>query len=521
MKQKIFLTICLLGLITPRLHAYKIDWGLTEKSPGRVTNLLPVSGKDFFALRYKGQIFSSLYVTYHSSFVMSATGRIKMSVDNNMTSFEDCIALKGKLYVFMSDKIGTEEILYMQEFSKNIEPVGDPMEVGRLTAEKKRSSKSFSILASRDDEFFTVYWEVVERKSKHTTYGYKVYDSELNVNSEGEYELPFEDGLADITALYLSNTGDFFMAIEEYSLEDGQKLKKRSFKSMHIYQITPDGLDEFSLDMGGRVARTLILTGNNDNLFTLTGLYSKSKASGIKGVFSIIADFDKKQVISESFEDFSKDFITEGWSDKQKKKADKRASKGKGQPQLYNYIMRNTEVTKNGDIVGSIEQYYVRVVTHYNQNGSTTTTYYYYYNDIIAFKINKDGRFAWLKKILKRQVSTNDGGPFSSYARFVDDGKLCFIFNDSEKNYDENGKFIVDDDNTINYARFDKKKNRVALVTLDLEDGEMERKTFFSRKDVGTVAVPKLFRIDYKNRTMLLYTFLRRKERFGLLTMNE
>ena len=181
--------------------------------------------------------------------------------------------------------------------------------------------------------------------------------------------------------------------------------------------------------------------------------------------------------------------------------------------------MRQTEVLKDGSIVGSLEQYYVVVTTYTDpRTGATRTTYTYYYNDVIAFKVGKDGGFDWLKKIDKSQVSTNDNGYLSSYARFVDNGNLCFIFNDNVNNYDESGKFVKGD--RLYSASFSKKKNVVAIVEMDLESGEYERKTFFDRKEISAVAVPKLFNIDYNAKEMLLYAVYGKKERFGLLTFN-
>jgi len=54
-------------------------------------------------------------------------------------------------------------------------------------------------------------------------------------------------------------------------------------------------------------------------------------------------------------------------------------------------------------------------------------------------------------------------------------------------------------------------------VTLDIFSGEIERKTFFDRAEVETIAVPKMFNVDYSKNEVLLYGIYRRNERFGLL----
>jgi len=289
---------------------------------------------------------------------------------------------------------------------------------------------------------------------------------------------------------------------------------------MHIFHITPEGLDDFTIDLAGKRVDAMTMNSENDRVFTFTGIYGDQGKAGVSGLFYLRADFDKQEVIDEGFEKFGKDFITQDWSDRQKEKADKREKKGKGEPQLYNYVMRQTEVLKDGSVVGSLEQYYVVVHTYTDpKTGTTRTTYTYYFNDIIAFKVGVDGGFDWLKKINKYQVSTNDGGPYSSYARFVDSGKLCFIFNDNVKNYDEKGDFI-DGEKTYS-ANFGKKKNVVAIVEINLEDGELTRKTFFDRKEITALAVPKMFHTDFRTNEMLLYAVYGKKEKFGILKFNE
>ena len=96
---------------------------------------------------------------------------------------------------------------------------------------------------------------------------------------------------------------------------------------------------------------------------------------------------------------------------------------------------------------------------------------------------------------------------------------MYFIFNDNDKNYDEAGNFI--DVQKISAANYSKQRNAVALTEIDLETGEMKRKTFFDRSEIGALAVPKLFDVNYQTGEMLLYSIWGRKEKFGLLRFNE
>ena len=97
---------------------------------------------------------------------------------------------------------------------------------------------------------------------------------------------------------------------------------------------------------------------------------------------------------------------------------------------------------------------------------------------------------------------------------------MCFIFNDNIKNYSEEGEFVKTA-NSIYSFNLSKRKNAAAITTIDLETGEIKRKTLFTRKEINSIVIPKLFKINQLDREVLLYAILGRKERFGILNFNE
>ena len=524
MKNKYLLFFVTILITSSCLYgqSYSIKWGEMEKKSARMISIIPREGADFFALRWSGgALLGSYKLSSHKNLSLSATGKLITQVDGSMANFESARYVAGKLVVFLTDKKEGKNSIFMQEYGEDLVAKGEAKKLASYEMEKGRSKGFFDVINSRDKEFFGVIWEIPGKKEEKDLYGFKIFDADMNEVSEGEYKLPYEGKLSTINQHYLSNTGDYFISVSEY-VEGEKKVFKSylNYKATHILHITPDGIEDFQINMEGKRVEAMNMNSDNNKVFTLTGIYGDQGKAGVNGLFYMRADFSKQEVIDEGFEKFGKDFITQDWSDRQKEKAEKREAKGKGEPQLYNYVMRQTEVLKDGSIVGSIEQYYVVVTTYRDpRTGATTTTYTYYYNDVIAFKVGEDGEFEWLKKINKYQVSTNDGGPYSSYARFVDNGNLCFIFNDNVKNYDEQGKFLKSD--RVYPANFGKKKNVVAIVEIDLDKGDYTRKTFFDRKEITALAVPKMFSIDYKTNEMLLYAVYGNKERFGLMQINQ
>jgi hypothetical protein len=187
-------------------------------------------------------------------------------------------------------------------------------------------------------------------------------------------------------------------------------------------------------------------------------------------------------------------------------------------PQIFSYKLRQIRTLSDGSQLGFMEQYYMRRITNYDtRTGITTVNYHYYYMDIVAFKMDENGRFLWEKRIPKQQVSINDNGSYSSFISFNNEQKAYAIFNDNQKNYDELGVFDRNDE-VVAPFNLAPNRNAIAIVTLDIKDGSMRRESLTTRKELSAISIPKLMKVDWKNQQVLLYAINRNRERFGILS---
>ncbi|PWL30559.1 MAG: hypothetical protein DCO96_06170 [Fluviicola sp. XM-24bin1] len=499
---------------------YAVDWGEMQRSNGRMIQILPDSMGNFYALRWVGgNLMGSYKVSRHDNLEQVARGSISLQVPGGIGTFEGLRLVGDRPIAFLSDKRGDTRLLFMQEYTKEVERTNEPIELASYAVDKLIDRGWFDVIQSNNGKYFAVIWEIPGKKEERDRYGFRIYDTDMNEINEGDYRLPFTSELSTIHGHYLSNDGDYFLSISEYEKGERNSIFRdnREFVALHIYHIAQDGLQDYKLDVDDRRIIAMTLSTATTDSLTVTGIYGMKDTPGVDGVFYQRIDLRKGEATMEGFKKFDQDFITQDWSERDINRLERREERGvAAMPQLYNYRMREAHILDDGSIVGTLEQYYIQVNTNNTgQTGDFSNNYHYYYNDIIAYKIDGEGQFDWVSKINKIQVSTNDGGPYSSYESFVADGKLNFIFNDHINNYDESGDFI--DNRLIYAANYSRRRNVVALASVDLSSGVIGRKPFFDREDIGALVMPKLFNVNYRSNEVLIYAIWGRKEKFGLL----
>lgn len=507
-------------VLSAQAQRYDVDWSDMQRSNGRMVKVLPNDTGDFYALRWVGgNLLGSYKISYHKNMKQVARGSLSMKVPGGIGTFEGIHLIGDRLVTFLSDKRGDVRLLFMQEYSSKLEREKEPQQIASYDVDKLIDRGWFDVIKSNNEKYFAVIWEIPGKKEERDRYGFKVFDTDMIEVNSGEYRLPFSSELSTIHGHYISNSGDYFLSISEFQEGERNLVFKdnREFVALHIYHLAQDGLQDFTLDVKDRRIVAMSLSTASSDSLTVTGIYGAKDTPGVDGVFYQRINLKQGNTINEGFKEFDKDFITQDWSDRELERSQRLEDRGRGnEPQLYNYRMREAIVSEDGSIVGTMEQYFVRVNNTVNsQTGDFSNNYLYYYNDIIAYKINQNGEFEWVTKIDKVQVSTNDGGPYSSYESFVADDGLHFIFNDHINNYDANGKFI--DANEVYAANYSKRRNVVALARIDMTTGIVNREPFFDREDIEALVMPKLFHVNYRSREVLIYALWGRKEKFGVL----
>jgi hypothetical protein len=156
--------------------------------------------------------------------------------------------------------------------------------------------------------------------------------------------------------------------------------------------------------------------------------------------------------------------------------------------------------------------------TGYYQSGRSYITYTIYnYNNILLMKYNNQQVKEYVVNIPKFQISRDDNGYYSSFIYHVkENDKLYLLFNDNLNNYSASGDYL-NNQQPYNFT-FNVNKFCTALVEVNLQTGNYQRRTLFTKSDVENLFVPKIFERDDAYQTNVLTFNRRNRFRFANVT---
>ncbi len=506
-----------------QVQDFTLSWGEMERSPGSLLEILPRNSSDFYTLRWSGgRTLGTYRIVNHEDLSVVGQNRIKQVAQSGIANFETAAYINDQLYVFLSDKANGEMLLYAQAYDDELNSVDESILIASYPNPKISAKPNFSIYLSNNRQFLGVVWDIPGKGSTSDYHGYTVLDYGLSEIQRGEYIVPFDGNLSTINQHHITNQGEYYISVTEHNKPINRIFSRgfENFKALHVYKLSANELQEFSLDLESKRIDDIKMTSNNNGIFTLSGIYGTGKNNTIDGFFVLRFNSAADSLLYKGFIPFDSDVIDRSTINLGSRERKYLRNRDK-YVELNSFKIRDLFTLEDGSICGSIEQYYIfERLSYDSRTGLSSTIYYYYYDDIIAFRIGNEGSFDWQVKIPKSQVSMNDGGPFSSYSSFTDGKKLYLIFNDNVKNYDESGLFSREDNSCYSF-NLSRRKNVAAIVSIDMKNGESTRNTLFSRKELNSIVVPKMFKLDLVNRELLLYALMNGKERFGTLSYSK
>lgn len=429
--------------------------------------------------------------------------------------FEGISYFKDNLIVLssFSDRNKKTNALYYQIVDKNtlVQKTGLTL-LSELQFDKKSRNGDFGFATARDSSKMLIYTGMPFVKDGPEKFGFTVLDENLNKLWSKEVELPYLNKLFQVEDYDVSPDGNVFITGSEYKDKKLEKTRKGvpNYK-YHILGYFNNGnlVKDYEVDLGDKFITDLSVSIGPDKNIICSGFFSENGSWSIGGVFYLTIDGTTKKVTKKSLKRFSEDFITEGWTKKEEKRAKRKAARKNKELEMYDYDLHDLVHRNDGGALLFAEQYYVFVsrVTTTDANGNITTreVYHYIYGDIIAVNISPEGEIDWATKIEKNQHTTNDGGYFSSFSIHVKHDKIFIIYN-------EHAKQFLDKETRQNIKRKDRRSMLTLLVEINSK-GDVEKELLFNNKAEQVTTRPKV--CEQINRDFsILYTQRRNKHKF-------
>lgn len=499
-------------------QALPVNWGPLEAQTGQLLDVLPVQSGDFYTLRYTGGVLGSYRTTWHNQLAFVEQNRIKPITENGIGTLETGTYFAGQLHLFISDKSNGTMSLFRKP-GANDSPQNSEL-LCSYQDNRMGAQPNFQVAQSQNRQFLVVFYDIPGRKENRDVYGYVVFDSTFSKIQQGEYMLPFGGNMSTINEHHITNQGEYLLVVTEHKDRNDRFFGRNweNYKALHVYRIAKDSLQSYRIALEDKRIDDILMSSNEQNQVVMTGLYGRGNRSGLEGVLTVTLDITRDSIVGYNYATFNQEIFEETLLEKQMNRVTRRMDTRGDSPQIYSYKLRQLQTLEDGSHIGFMEQYYERTYTNYDsRTGITTVVNYYYYMDIIAFKLDFKGAFLWGKRIPKSQISMNDNGPFSSFIACNNETFAYVIFNDSKRNYSEDGVFDAAA-NSLDGLSLSNRRNVVALAKIDLKTGSIERTVFFSKKELAALVIPKQIQIDWKNKELLMYAINRNREKFGILS---
>lgn len=388
--------------------------------------------------------------------------------------------INGKIYAFSfqeSDKGETNRLLaHAVSMEGELEKPG--AELLSYTTKNYlisgRKSQTFNIYPTPDGNHFMVTRHELRfpksqkaEKSIHLHF----FNSELQQQWTNEFSPAIQADEAELTDIKISNQGD---AACLFKFRSPDKSGQEDIYTLFTYMKTKDLWDEFTLSVKRKFTNDILLNFS-DNRLSVSGFYSGQSKSSAEGYFLREISTSTGEILRDSEEGFTKEFMTLALGEKKAQNAEA----------LGNFHMRNIISLEDGGVVLVAEKYYIL----YNNN-----SFNFNYDDVFMIRLDNSGKWIQSGKVMKTQQTSDDGGMFSSYCVISNNNEIVFIYNANRND---------PKDRMTNTNRAS-----VYLTRIPFDGSKQTTEMLFNGKEAETVAVPKVY-LQESGKSVVFYNYKR------------
>lgn len=426
-------------------------------------------------------------------------------VNGQQTFLEELIFINDRFYLFTS-QVGESDAVkmaYGTEISKDGEAIGETVRLDLFELGRKRNQIDVDVKLSSDSSSFLVYHNRPFSKQSDEIFSFRIFDFDFNLLYQKELSLPYKHQAYEISDYLFDGSSNIYMLSGMTPQKSESRVTRIGPENKRYvllnYDFESNTLKEYDVSVKNKWINSVTFGVTPKGDLAIGGFYSNDFRFSISGTFYFLLDGASKAVKAQGLMPFSSDFLRKFGN-----------SRDRDNQRLEDYFFDHFLLFENGEAILIAEQYYVSEMIRTDPaTGYQTINYVYNYNDIIIVKINANGSIAWNVKVPKYQATTNDNGPYSSYALVWDHRKIHLLFNDHQDNFER----LRNDPNAGLKSFGNVRRSVAALVTVN-EDGKMKRQKLFDAKEVDTVLKPKIA-FQSESNEIIIYGKKRRNFKFG------
>jgi hypothetical protein len=310
-----------------------------------------------------------------------------------------------------------ERIIYCYEFNIN-DGTYKKTELFKTSVENDQTifsganKRQTAFAISPNGQYFAILTDDIKKNaSSYTIHVYNsndlalVYEKKYQENTEKFYE-PND--------LYIDDSANVY-ALGKLFLEGrSEKKENKNNYSFILNKLTQTSINTLSLNLNeDNHIRSLVISGLEDKI-RLLGFYSEKNISNIKGLILFDVNVELMEILQTKSHDLPEKVYNDLYNTEL---ADRKKDK-----ELSNFYIDHVLNDDFGNTYLLAEEFFVTsIYVSMGMNGGYWQTVYHY-DDILAFKINKEGELEWGRSIFKIATAP-------SYNAFIKNEQLHVILN--------------------------------------------------------------------------------------------
>ena len=390
--------------------------------------------------------------------------------------FESLLHLKDRFFFFTSafSKESEQFQIFCTMLDQSGKKMADPVLVHYALSENRETAPTFGYSVSPDSAKVLLYFDPPFERKNTEALSFKLYDNSLDLLMEKELLLPYTQEIVQVHSFVIDNSGNIYMMSGRNPVKSST-LYQRPQGGRYVvffYNYVENKLKEYDVSLKDKQVVSVVFGLNKNQDVVISGYYSNDFKFGAGGTFLFIISAAGGPVKAASFMPFSVDFMSKFM----------KVGEGEKNTSLSDFFLDHMIMQDDGSMILIGEKYYAteQLVTD-PASGRQTMEFRYNFDDIIATKLESNGRQSWNVKIPKRQVVGSDMLA-CSYQYFITKDGLDIFFND---NGDNTSKLMALSEGEA--TAWTGNRNSITTVVHLNKAGTFKRETQLNNKETGAL----------------------------------